>query len=201
MPSDSALLRVRDLSRPQLGPLDLDLAAGERLCITGPSGAGKSLLLRALADLDPHDGEVWLDGADCLSMPAPDWRRQVALLAAESQWWAPRVGDHFPPGVDAGLQRLGFEPSAADWEIERLSSGEKQRLALARLLAQDPRVLLLDEPTANLDEANAAKVESLIGGWMKGGTRGVIWVSHDMEQVRRIADRHLQMEGGLWTAA
>ncbi len=69
------MLDVRGLRRPGLGPVDLTLAAGECVALSGPSGAGKSLLLRAIADLDPSDGEVSLDGTAREAIPAPAWRR------------------------------------------------------------------------------------------------------------------------------
>jgi ABC-type sugar transport system ATPase subunit len=70
-----------------------------------------------------------------------------------------------------------------------------------RLLAVEPRVLLLDEPTANLDETNAARVERLVADWRRGSGGAVLWISHSLDQVRRVADRHLVLEGGRWKAA
>ncbi len=201
MPSDQPLLKVTGLKRLHLGPLDFELAAGETLCITGPSGSGKSQLLRALADLDPHEGAIALDGVLQADMPASDWRHRVTLLAAESQWWAPTVGKHFPPDADLRLEEVGFNQSAAAWEIERLSSGEKQRLALLRAMAHGPQVLLLDEPTANLDDDNATRIEALVRRWRDGGNRAVVWVSHDKRQVERVCDRHLHLNmEGRWAA-
>lgn len=195
-----ALLTARGLTSPPLGPVDLDLAAGECLCITGPSGAGKSLLLRALADLDPHDGTVTLDGVEQAAVPAATWRQRVMLLPPDSHWWAERVCDHFPADADLRLDELGFAASTCDWTVEHLSSGEKQRLALLRVLAHGPTVLLLDEPTANLDDANAARVEQLVTDWLGHDGRAALWVSHDLEQVARVGDRHLRLEEGRWTA-
>ncbi len=191
---------ARGLRRDQLGPLDLDLATGECLCVTGPSGAGKTMLLRSLADLDPHEGEVTLDGASQASIAPAEWRRRVALLPAESRWWAPRVADHFPRGLAANLEAVGFGDGVGAWEIARLSSGERQRIALLRVLALEPEVLLLDEPTANLDDANAARVESMLGEWCRHGRRALVWVSHDRAQVARVCVRHLTMEAGRWAA-
>lgn len=193
------LLAARGLCNPPLGPLDLDLEVSECVCVTGPSGSGKSLLLRALADLDPHAGTVTLDGIAQESIAPTAWRRRVMLLAADSAWWAPKVCDHFPPDADLRLAALGFTPSTCDWEVERLSSGERQRLALLRVLAHNPVVLLLDEPTANLDDDNAARVEKLVLEWLGVGGRAVLWVSHDHDQVKRVADRHLHLEDGKWT--
>jgi putative ABC transport system ATP-binding protein len=204
-----ATLRLQGLKTLNLAPLDLTLAAGELVFVSGPSGSGKSLLLRALADLDPHEGEAWLDGTACSSLPAPDWRRRVALLPAESFWWFDQVGDHFDrapasgtgtrrgvgcaaPAAEAGqiipalLDRLGFTPEVLAWTVSRLSTGERQRLALARLLALRPQVLLLDEATANLDPSNRDRVEDLIQDYRREQGAAVLWVSHDPDQRRRL---------------
>ena len=96
----------------------------------------------------------------------------------------------------ASLAALGFEPDVQSWSISRLSSGERQRLALLRLLANQPMVLLLDEPTANLDGANAERVESLIRRFQDATGAAVLWVSHDAAQGRRVADRALEIRDG-----
>jgi ABC-type iron transport system FetAB ATPase subunit len=195
------LLRARGLQRAGIGPLDLDLPAGRCVGIAGPSGSGKTLLLRMLADLDPHDGEVTLDGRPQRTVAPCAWRRQVALLAAESQWWASTVGAHFTGGGIPLRDALGFDDDPADWPIARLSTGERGRLALARVLALEPRVLLLDEPTANLDARNAARVERVVRDWLVAPGRGALWVSHDAEQLARVADERRVLAEGRWTAA
>lgn len=181
-------LRLQGLRTRNLAPIDLRIAAGDLVFLSGPSGSGKSLLLRALADLDEHQGEVWLDATPCAALPAPEWRRRVGLLPAEALWWHDRVGDHFPARHDPHLlDRLGFGPEVLDWQIARLSTGERQRLALARLLALQPQALLLDEATANLDPPNRDRVEALIQDYRREQSAPILWVSHDPDQRQRLA--------------
>lgn len=191
-----SVLRLQHLSRPGLRPVDLTVTAGECLCISGPSGAGKSLLLRAIADLDPHGGEVWLDDQACSAMTAPDWRRQVGYLAAESAWWAETVGDHFRCDAETRLRSLGLHADFMSYQVSRLSTGERQRLALVRLLCQQPRVLLLDEPTASLDPQAVMQVEGMIAEYRQNTAAAVVWVSHDTAQIARVAQRHFRMVAG-----
>ena len=192
-----AVLHIERLSRLHVGPVDLTVASGSCVCISGPSGAGKTLLLRAVADLDPHEGEIWLDDQACSAMPAHQWRRRVAYLPAESRWWAPTVAAHLSRVPDtAALAALGFEPDVLTWEVARLSSGERQRLALLRLLGNDPQALLLDEPTAALDPASRARVETVVADYRRLHGAAVLWVSHDPAQIVRIADRHYRLENG-----
>lgn len=176
---------------------DLTLSRGECIAIHGPSGSGKTLLLRAIADLDPADGEVWLDGVARSAMPAPRWRQAVSYLAAESHWWAPTARPHAADWGTTDLEALGFTPAVLDWEIQRLSSGERQRLALARALAHRPGVLLLDEPTANLDPGNAANVERLVADWRNHCGGCVLWVTHDPAQRARVAGAQYAIADGV----
>src|SRR6478736_2635543 len=90
-----AALVVKELRSEFAGPFDLNLDEGGCAAITGPSGSGKSLFLRMIADLDPNQGEVWLNGNARASMPAPQWRKQATYVSAESGWWADRVIEHF----------------------------------------------------------------------------------------------------------
>lgn len=191
-----ATLHLVRLGTRHVGPIDLTVAGGECVTLAGPSGAGKSLLLRAIADLDPHTGEARLDERRAAALRPAEWRRRVGYLAAESHWWADRVGDHFA-AVEVPLwASLGFAPEAADWQVARLSTGERQRLALLRLLANAPEVLLLDEPTASLDADNVARAEAIIADYRRRRGTAVLWVSHDPAQARRVADRQLRMRDG-----
>ncbi|EGV51230.1 ATP-binding protein [Candidatus Endoriftia persephone str. Guaymas] len=191
-----SLLSLHRFSTPLLQPFDLQLQAGECVTLNGPSGCGKSMLLRAIADLDPHQGEMVLDGCSSKSMEPTEWRRQVALLPAESAWWGERVRDHFESPGRATLDALQLPADSPDWGVSRLSSGERQRLALLRLLANHPKILLLDEPTANLDRENTRRVERLLGEWRQQHQCSTIWITHDPEQQQRVGNRHYQIKQG-----
>jgi ABC-type iron transport system FetAB ATPase subunit len=190
-------LEVDGLRIDGVGPVDLWLAPGECLVLHGPSGAGKSRLLRAIADLDVHDGNVSCLGTAAEAMAPSLWRRRVGLLVADSQWWGDRVDEHFTtPPTARELEALDLDAERLHGPVARLSSGECQRFALLRLLANRPRVLLLDEPTANLDPDNVSRVERLIADYIREEQAAVLWVSHDPRQMRRVADHRMRLEAG-----
>ena len=193
----TALFSVIDLDCGSITGVRFDIAAGERVCLGGPSGSGKTRLLRALADLDPHSGDIYLHGRTHREYPPYQWRRRVAMLPAESAWWAPTVGDHMD-GVDAeALSALGLPQDATRWPVERLSAGEKQRLALLRLTAgREPEVLLLDEPTANLDPESVERVEHYLLVLARERGVGMLWVTHDAAQVGRVGSRAMRTASG-----
>jgi ABC-type iron transport system FetAB ATPase subunit len=195
------MLHIHGLSRPGLQRVDLDVDAGTCIAIRGSSGAGKSLLLRAIADLDPADGEVSLKGMSRTLMSAPTWRKRVIYVAAESGWWDITVGDHFSnPDIAAGyLVRLGFTDDAMSWPVSRLSTGERQRLALLRAIVLTPEVMLLDEPTSALDPEATAKVESILHEKRAAGT-AIIMVTHDKAQAARMAEHRFVMTAGALSA-
>src|SRR4051794_18663149 len=192
-----AVLQVRDLRTSILKRVSFTLSAAECIAVKGPSGAGKTLLLRAIADLDPNQGAVALDGRDRSTIAAPLWRRLVGYVPAEPGWWAETVGEHFHDwqAASACLGKLGLSEETRTWPITRLSTGERLRLALVRALVVRPKVLLLDEPTAALDAASEAAVESLISCRIQTGV-AVLWVTHDEAQAKRVARRRLVVEAG-----
>jgi len=188
------LFEARHLSRADLSELSFSLSESELVCLSGPSGAGKTLMLRSLADLDVNQGLVYLQGVQREQMPPTEWRRQVGYLPAESRWWSETVGEHFPRVQTDILSQLGFQGEVLGWQAERLSSGERQRLALARLLSNQPRILLLDEPTANLDPVNIQRVERLVTEYLRRHRAACLWVTHAADQVERIASRALTLD-------
>lgn len=190
------MLSIENLSYFNCGPLNFTLEPGQCAGVFGESGTGKSLLLRAIADLDPHQGQIRLDQLAAQAMPANEWRRQVALLPADSQWWFDTVGEHFSDLDESLLQRLGFTTEIKNWSIRRMSSGEKQRLAFLRALQNQPRVLLLDEPTTNLDKRNTAIFEQLIAEYLEQHQAIAFWISHDHDQLDRVADVQFELVDG-----
>ncbi len=199
--AQSGRLRIVDLRNHLAGPFDLALAAGECVAITGPSGAGKSIFLRMIADLDPNQGDVFLDGRERRSFAPPAWRSHVVYNAAEPGWWSESVADHFhgtAPGADmefarAMAPRLGLAPGLLDGPVVRLSTGERQRLALIRALALDSPVLLLDEPTGALDQESTQLVEHVLRERLAAGV-AIAMVTHTPAQAVRLGQRHLRME-------
>ncbi|WHI51779.1 ATP-binding cassette domain-containing protein [Microbulbifer sp. MLAF003] len=188
-------LKLETLSIGSLEKIALDVPPGEVICLSGSSGSGKSRLLRAVADIEPHNGKISLDDKEQNKIPGHQWRRQVMLVPAQSAWWYETVGEHFNKPMDEALKVFGFPAEATGWQVSRLSSGEKQRLALIRALSYEPSALLLDEPTANLDVETTNKVEKWLLAKIQKHQYPVIWVAHSKEQIQRVGSRHFEIQG------
>lgn len=207
------LLAVRDLSLTLEGTrileaVDLTVERGRIHAVVGPSGSGKTSLLRAIVRLDePSAGQIRLDGEDVRQLEPRELRRRVAWVpqvpafteatVLENALVGPRLRDG--DSADEGralelLERVGLD-DRADQPVEELSGGERQRLGLVRTLIINPEVLLLDEPTANLDRDLEGEVEDLIVE-VVGSERAGLWVTHAPEQARRVADRVTRLVGG-----
>ncbi|TNF91504.1 MAG: ATP-binding cassette domain-containing protein [Gammaproteobacteria bacterium] len=194
--NQSSLLSAQAVRLANQVSVTLEVSAGEIIFIHGPSGSGKTLLLRALADLDEHQGDIYLNKARQSDIKPTDWRHKVGYLAGESAWWEETVGNHFPAEISISMASLQLPDNIVNASIQNLSIGEKQRLALLRLLNHQPDILLLDEPTANLDQSNIHYVETLIREYIKDQHRAAVWVSHDLQQAKRLGYRSYEMTPG-----
>lgn len=209
---EDPIYRVRGLRKLYGGRCVLDVEAlevqrGEVLAIIGPNGAGKSTLLRLLNFLEPpSSGELTFLGHKAKFPVALALRQQVTMvfqrpiLLHGSVWQNvayPLRIRKIKAGalIDEMLRSLELS-ELSETSVHELSGGEFQRAALARALVLKPRVLLLDEPAANLDPQNVVKIEAIIGAIRREGHTTVVLVTHRVEQARRLADRTaLLMDG------
>ena len=209
----STLFELERLQKRYNGRTVLDVDAltvgrGEVLALVGPSGSGKSTLLRLLNFLEPPSaGALTFDGHPAGdNLPLSERRRVTAVfqrpallrrsVAANIGYGLGLRGGKLPPDeLAAWLDRLGLAPLARQ-PAQRLSAGESQRVAMARALVVRPDVLLLDEPTANLDPYNVGLIERLVAEEQRALGMTVVWVTHDIFQARRVADRVAFLLGG-----
>lgn len=180
----------------------------EVFVVFGPSGSGKSTLLRLLNRLDePTSGTVYVEGTDYREIPPRELRRRLGLVpqqpglkegtVEENVAWGPilRGEDVDRAKLEKLLDRLGLA-GFGEREVDRLSGGEAQRVAIARTLFNGPDVLLLDEPASSLDRAAADRVESLLRDVIAEFSVTAVLVTHDAERARRLGTRGLRLEEG-----
>lgn len=195
---------------PALAGVDLDATGGEILLLSGANGAGKTTLLRLLAGLVPlYSGEAIVLGHD-LAHDRRSARRDLALVGhetfcyddltvRENLLFATRAIGASSTTMDRALELLGLCP-LADVLHRRLSKGQQRRLSLAIAVARGPRLLLLDEPHAGLDEEGRAVVDEVLLG-VTGGTCTVMLASHELERARSLAQREIVLTSGRVAAA
>jgi phosphonate transport system ATP-binding protein len=207
-------------ARTAVGPLSLSVPRGQTVALVGPSGAGKTSLLRLLAgQLTPAAGKVSVDGRDLAQLPSrrelpalvgllPQQLDLVPQLSVKHNVQAGALGrwgvlrslgalvlpvEH--PPARAAVERMGLGDRFHD-RVADLSGGEQQRVALARLLVQDPALVLADEPVASLDPARAEQLLDLLGSAAREDGRTLITSLHDAPLAQRSVDRMIGLRDG-----
>jgi iron complex transport system ATP-binding protein len=198
-----------------LSDVSLRLAPGDFVALAGPNGSGKSTLIRAMSRvLRPRRGRATLDGDDLYEVPARRSAQAIAVLPQESSLEfeftceeivlmgrAPHLGRFEAEGArDLAVVRESMERTST-WELRHrpileLSGGERQRVLLARAFAQEPRVLLLDEPTSHLDLAFQVQILRLVRALRDEKKTAVLASLHDLNLASAYADRLVLLSGG-----
>jgi iron complex transport system ATP-binding protein len=205
----------RSSAEPVLRGVDLRLEPGELVALIGPNGAGKSTLLRAAGGvLRPSAGRALLHDRDMTTLKPRDIARQIAVVPQEGPLPAglivrEMVGLGRTPYTRMLLGPTSRDREAVDWAlaaagvtelaerfVDELSGGERQRVILARALAQEPRLLLLDEPTANLDLHHQVAMLELVRGLTRERGLSVLAAVHDLQLAALYCDRVALMQGG-----
>jgi iron complex transport system ATP-binding protein len=202
--------------RPIIGPLDLEVAAGEHVAVVGPNGAGKTTLLRLLAGLlSPKAGALMIHDRPYRSLGRRELARRVAYVPQLRPLSVPLIVEEVVLlGRYPHLGRFQLSPAPRDFEVvsealERveighlrrrrvgeLSGGERQAVYIAAALAQEAEVLVLDEPTAHLDPRHQRDVASLLARLRREGGRAVILATHDLNLASLVADRVVAVKNG-----
>lgn len=206
-------LTVRYGSRTVVDHVDFSLAPGQWLMLCGPNGAGKSTLVRAVAQVERYEGRVTLDGWDARKIKPDTLARWMGVLSqhngveygftveevVELGRYAyrkkPFSGEDGRERIEAALVATGLT-GLREHSVLTLSGGEAQRAFLAQVFAQNPRLLILDEPANHLDLVYQRQVFDLIDRWRKESGRAVATVVHDLNLARRYGTHALLMESG-----
>jgi ABC-type methionine transport system ATPase subunit len=189
-----------------LDGLDLKVNKGELVTIMGASGSGKSTLLRLINRLSEIDsGIIRLNGNDIRSHVPMELRQKIGMVFQVPVVFKGSVRDNLVFGIklwggNTGIETLsmdaGIPEDLLDADAGQLSIGEKQRVCIARALANQPEILLLDEPTSPLDAVSAQRIEKLLLGLQKERDLTILWVTHEKEQIERIGGRRLVLRDG-----
>ncbi len=207
------ILDINDLKKslegtPVLKSIDLDVRLGEVMGLLGPSGSGKSTLLRCLNRIIEADsGDIFYKEKDLKEYPPSELRKEVVLVPQESVMFSGTVFDNvaYGPSIEGDVNKehilncirdAGLSSDFEEREAEKLSGGEKRRVALARALALEPEVLLLDEPTSGVDPKKKEEVERSILNFSDKRDLTVIWVTHDLDQAKRVSTRIANLRDG-----
>ncbi|WP_320727331.1 iron efflux ABC transporter ATP-binding subunit FetA [Enterobacter sp. 118C5] len=215
MNNENAILQIKDVgfcvaNNTILQHVGFNLSPGEFKLITGPSGCGKSTLLKIVASLlSPTEGTILFEGQDIAALSPESYRQQVSYCVQTPVLFGDTVFDNLifpwqirnktpePEKFIDDLVRFGLAKETLTKSIHELSGGEKQRVSLIRNLQFLPKVLLLDEITSALDDANKRNVNEIIHRYAREQNIAVLWVTHDSNEITHADDViTLQPHGG-----
>ncbi len=201
---------------PVLHDVSFRVATGENISIIGPNGCGKTTLLRAMAATLPYTGTVSIDGQQIRSMKRKDLAKRIAMLSQNTQLYfnytvyetvmmgryvhrsesiLQRISQTDRAAVEAALRQLGLW-DLRERDADTLSGGQLQRVFLAKILAQDPDIILLDEPTNHLDLSFQVELIQFLRAWSERAQKTTIGVLHDVNLAMLLSDRVLLLDEG-----
>jgi len=199
-------------SVPAVNEVSFRVAAGDLVVLLGPSGCGKTTLLKMVNRLyEPTKGKIWLGGQEIHTLPINDLRRQIGYVIQQVGlfphmtigrnisvvprllgWDESRINER----VEMLLELIGLPTSYLSRYPRQLSGGEQQRVGLARALAADPEILLMDEPFAAVDAINRERLQGELLGLHCKLNKTILFVTHDVEEAFRLADKIIVMRSG-----
>jgi len=209
----TSILSIKNLSKTLqqtsiLNNITFDIKKGEIVTIVGPSGGGKTTLLRCLNRLiEADNGTITFDNKQITEYVPSELRKNMVLVPQESVMFPGTVKENIGLALKIhntynhmhilqSLTDTGLPKKFLRKKAQQLSGGEKKRVSLARALALTPKMLLLDEPTAGIDPKNLNTVEQRIISFTKQRNLTVLWVTHDVEQAKRVSDRIANLKQG-----
>ena len=194
-----------------LTDLSLTVKNAEILTLVGPSGSGKTTLLRCINRLiDPDQGTIRYHENDIKNIPVVSLRKEIVLVPQETYMLPGTVYDNIAYGqnlqglkneavIKQSLNDAGLDSSFLTKDAMKLSGGEKKRVSLARALAINPKILLLDEPTNGIDPKVLVTVEKNIIDFARKRNLTILWVTHNIDQAKRVSDRIANLKEGTIT--
>ncbi|RPF55630.1 ABC transporter ATP-binding protein [Aquisalibacillus elongatus] len=202
------IFELKSVYKIVLQDISLKINHNERVMIFGPSGSGKSTLLHLFNRLeDPEQGEIMFRGEPIETYRIPELRKNIGLVLQQPYLFPDTVLDNLKYGpnlfedwkeeeVQTLLNYVNLPIDYLDKDVDDLSGGEKQRVSLARTLANKPEILLLDEPTSALDDQNIESIEQDLLNLIQSKQLTVVMVTHNLEQAKRLGNKGVYLEGG-----
>lgn len=202
----SPIFIAENLTTERIDHMSFHLNPNEIVAMIGPSGSGKSSLLFAVNRLEPlKEGTLTFRGHAYTYYAITEWRKRIGLVLQEPYLFEGSIADNIcygpslfqePCDVNDLLDRVQLPRSYGDRTPDTLSGGEKQRINLARTLANEPDILLLDEVTASLDRPSTEAIEALLKEYVKQTEKAIVLVTHDLDQAKRLSDRTVFIQEG-----